>query len=310
MTAGQLLYKYLFKPTLPLRYNLTHFGLAGYLHMARGERAMKKAAARLRPITLTADVLLECSYLTGKKYWHQTIFCACSLARALQGRVKIKIYSDGTLTARHAAVLKTVLKNVILIYPEEVEQQLQQKLPQDHFPALHFLRNWHPFFKRIIDIHCTPGWSMHLDSDMLFLNYPGELVEAYQNKAAVYMKESMPESYYVDQESALQEKYGISCVNHLNGGIVAYDNDRVDYADLEQKAQLMIDRYLPQGPARVEQTLMSYMLYRQNATALAEALYTIYYDADIQTNAQQAVRHYIFKAKLPYLHTEWKALLP
>jgi hypothetical protein len=70
-----------------------------------------------------------------------------------------------------------------------------------------------------------------------------------------------------------------------------------------------MDHYKHMGPARFEQTLMSYLLYRQNAVALDDDLYKIYYGKQIDAEEAQIVRHYIFQAKLPYFTTEWKKLL-
>jgi hypothetical protein len=120
------------------------------------------------------------------------------------------------------------------------------------------------------------------------------------------MKERLEKSFFVDNENALRDKYRIFCKESVNGGIVAYDNDKVDYTDLEEKAKLLLSYYPNAGPARVEQTLMSYLLYQQDASALNEDVYTIFYDDKPNLKRSEIVTHYIFKAKLPYLKSEWK----
>jgi hypothetical protein len=274
--------------------------------MQRGEQQMKKAALKLSPLNLSADKVLGVSFLTGANYWHQTIFCAYTLAGHLDGRVGIKLYSDGTLTDEHIGFINKVLPGVEAISEKQVLKHLDTVLPQHKFPTLRHLRNWHPFFRRLIDIHTAPSWVIHLDSDMIFFDKPGQILEAYQNKTAVYMKEQLASSYFVDNEDVLRDKYGINCIKSVNGGIIAYDNDKIDYTDLEEKAKLLLQHYPQAGPAQVEQTLMSYVLFHQNATALDEKAYTIFYDDKPDLNSPQIVRHYIFKAKLPYFTTEWK----
>jgi len=74
MTLGSIVYKLFFKPTLKIRYNLSHFGLIGWYRLHSGEKQMKKSAASLPPITLIDNHLLEVSYLTGANYWHQTVY--------------------------------------------------------------------------------------------------------------------------------------------------------------------------------------------------------------------------------------------
>jgi hypothetical protein len=148
-----------------------------------------------------------------------------------------------------------------------------------------------------------------MDSDMIFFDKPDQILETYQRKTAAYMKEQLASSYFVDSEDTLRDKYGINCIKSVNGGIIAYDNDKVNYADLEEKAKLLLLHYPQAGPAQVEQTLMSYVLYHQNAAALDEKLYSIFYDDKPDFSGPDIVRHYIFKAKLPYFTTEWKKVI-
>lgn len=309
MKAGRLLYKYFFKPTLPLRYNLGHFGIRGTISILAGEAAMKKAAKKEPPILLSSDEDAPAfCFLTGQKYWYQTVYCIKSLHGQLPGQFRVKLYSDGSLTAGQVTILKGFAKGLIYVGPDTVGHHLDKVLPRGQFPALRYLRDWHPFFMRMIDIHCSPGWSIHLDSDMLFFNVPEALRQAHQNKGAIYMKDLLTDSYYADKEQVLNDKFGINCLDHVNGGIVAYNSDAVDYADLEQKAGVLIEQYPAAGPARIEQTLMSYLLYKQNAVALNEGQYRIFYDENFDTPATEVVRHYIFKAKRPYLASEWKKI--
>ncbi|MGN8071258.1 hypothetical protein [Mucilaginibacter sp. SG564] len=308
MGIGRLIYKIFFKPTLQIRYHIHHFGLSGWYKLYKGEQQMKKAAMNITPISLAKDHLLEVNYLTGANYWHQTIFCAQSLARVLQGRLRINIYSDGTLDQTHEALMARAIPGVTFISAKSVDAHLDQFLPPAQFPTLHYLRTWHPFFRRLIDIHCIKSWAIHLDSDMLFFDRPQQIIDAYQNKTAIYMEEHLHNSYFVDDERILKDKYNISCISNVNGGIIAYNGD-VDYTDLEQKAKTLLDHYPHAGAAQVEQTLMSYLLFKQDAKPLNKYQYPIFYDSKIEVDNSPIVRHYIFKAKLPYFTSEWKRIL-
>lgn len=309
MGIGQLIYKIFFKPTLQIRYHIHHFGLTGWYKLQRGEQQMKKVATSISPIPLTKDHLIEVNYLTGAKYWHQTIFCAHSLARVLQGRVKINIYSDGTLHHSHEVIMVRAFPGIAFISEKSVDEHLERFLPIAQFPTLNYLRKWHPFFRRLIDIHATTSWAIHLDSDMLFFNHPQQIIDAYQRKTAIYMQEHLDSSYFVDDEKTLKNKHDINCLGSVNGGIIAYNGD-IDYTDLEEKAKILLSHYPDAGPAQVEQTLMSYLLFKQSASPLDKHLHPIFYDSKIDVDDLQIVRHYIFKAKLPYLTAEWKKVLP
>jgi hypothetical protein len=310
MRPGQLIYKFIFKPTSSLRYYLGHFGIIGWWKMRRGERQMKKIAVQLQVAQLSADPVMEVNYLTGKNYWHQTIICAYSLIKVTEGQVKIKIFSDGTLTGFHYRQFKKLSPQIQFVKLPEVENYLARTLPADQYPVLHQLRNWHPFFQRLIDIHAMPGFSIHLDSDMLFLKRPGQLITAFRNKSAVYMHDQLDKSYFAADEQTLREKLNINCLSKVNGGIVGYDSALVDFNELEQKAKLLLSNFPGAGAAQIEQTLMSHLLFQQNAIALEQKQYAIFYNDDIDTDDDQVVRHYIFKAKLPYFTTEWKQIVP
>jgi hypothetical protein len=277
--------------------------------MRTGENQMKKAVRQLPPIEFSKDKVLEVCYLTGEKYWHQTIFCAYTLARSLNGRVGIKLYSDGTLTDDHIRMIRKVLPGVESIPEMQVISYLDAILPEKKYPTLRYLRNWHPFFRRLTDIHTSPSWTMHLDSDMIFFDKPGQVLAAYEKKSSIYMKERLANSYFVDTVDHLRDKHHINCIRNVNGGMIAYDNDKIDYIDLEEKANYLLLKYPGAGPAQIEQTLMSYVLYTQTAVPLDEHKYAVFYDKLPALNDLQIVRHYIFKAKFPYLTNEWKKVI-
>jgi len=309
MTIGKIIYKIIYKPTLSFRYNLKHFGIIGWITYKIGESQMKKSAQLLKPITLSENFLLEVSYLTGSKYWHQTIFCAYSLSRVMDNRIKIKIYSDGTLEEKHCILIKNIFTNCEFILEEDVISLLDKYLPKNTYPTLRKLREWHPFFKRLIDIHATSNWALHLDSDMIFFSRPTEILEAYHKKSAIYMQERLHHSFYVTDEKELKKRFNISCSPKVNGGIVGYNNNLINYVDLEEKAKLILESYSSAGPAQVEQTLMSYILFSQQANSLNPDDYKIFYDQILKTNNSPILIHYIYKAKLPYFKDEWKKIL-
>ncbi|RZL69651.1 MAG: hypothetical protein EOO93_00955 [Pedobacter sp.] len=278
MTIGKLIYNTIFKPTSSFRYNINHFGLFGYIRILMGETKMKKAALSLPSIELRDDFDLEVNFLTGSKYWHQTIFCGYTLATTLQNKVKINFYSDGTLSLKHIGRIQSILKKSNFISEAKVVENLLETLPQANFPVLHSLRKWHPFFRRLIDIHINQEWALHLDSDMLFFSKPYELIHAFKNKNALYMKELMDNSYYADSEKNLEEKYDIICSKNVNGGIVAYNGTEINYQDLELKAKILLQNYPNAGAAQIEQTLMGYILNEQNAVPLDDNFYQIIYE--------------------------------
>ncbi|TZF86205.1 hypothetical protein FW774_03905 (plasmid) [Pedobacter sp. BS3] len=306
MSIGKIVYKYFFAPTLPIRYNLTHFGLNGWMNILRGELQMKQVATHIPPI-LTYPSKVQFNFLTGEKYWHQTIFCIQSFLNNSKNAITINIFSDGSLTEKTVDKLKRFCPSINIIADEDTNQYLNEKLPAHKFPSLNYLRHWHPFFKRMIDIHSRPGYHIHLDSDMLFFQTPHELIHNALNERPCYMIEQLSYSYFVDDKQTLKIKHGIDLLENVNGGIIGYKGDNVNYDKLEFYATLLLNNYADKGPARIEQTLMSIILAEQKAVGLDKNEYKIYYSSKLDNEAN-TLKHYIFKAKLPYFSSEWKKI--
>ncbi|OOQ58755.1 hypothetical protein [Mucilaginibacter pedocola] len=308
MRLGKLVYQLFFKPTANIRYNISHFGLKGYLKMQMGERAMKRHAATLTPITLTSDILLEVSYLTGEKYWHQTIFCAYSLAKQLHGRVAINVFSDGTLSQQHINLLKRALVNINIVSPEYIKQQLEELLPPSKFPALRALRDNNPMVRKLVDVRLNNRYLVQLDSDMLFFAPPKELVDSYNTKTYYYMQDTIP-SFYAMPGERIREGLGIALQEKINAGILAFNSAEIDWHFLERACQFLIDNTEAIHAPSFEQTLNAIIICQLNGQALNLNYRIFYANVDDYTIATDVVRHYIFKAKLEYLQWEWKKVL-
>src|SRR5262245_49140472 len=64
----------------------------------RGRREMEAAAKTLPALTATnTNSAPEIHFLSGRKFWYQTCFCAFSLLRNSPLQLRPVIYDDGTL---------------------------------------------------------------------------------------------------------------------------------------------------------------------------------------------------------------------
>jgi hypothetical protein len=307
---GKLIYKYFFAPTLPIRYYLTHFGVGGWLRLVNGERSMKIAAQKLKPIVLSDDYQLECNYLTGEKYWYQTIFCAYSLAKVMQGRVKINIYSDGTtMPPSVISLFNKVLKGIRVISPNDVENDFNLKLPADRYPSVRYLRGFHPMFRKLIDTRLNDRYIVQLDSDMLFFNFPVTLVEAYLTGDSYFMEDKADKSFYVVPEKQIEEQFGLTMKPNINAGILAFDSARIDWDFVECVCKYFLEN-LPviYGPL-LEQTINAIIVSRLDAKPLNQYYNILYDNKNNAVSADDVVRHYIFKAREFYQSSEWQKVL-
>lgn len=308
LSLGKWLYKYYFQPTLKYRYNITHFGLLGWFKMHRGEKAMKRAALKLNPITLLENPLLEVSYLTGKNYWHQTIFCAYSLAKALHGRVKINIYSDGSLSEQQNTAIRHVLANVCIIENKTIELQIEQILPKQKFPTLNYLRSENAFFRKLVDMRINDGYIIQLDSDMLFFSRPDMLVNAFKTELFFYMQDTIDSSFYVIPEEKISSQLGITVKPKINSGILAYNSSKIDWIFIEKTCEYLLANIRSIHPPMLEQTINAIIISMLKGNAL-DGSYKILYNSDCDNlEESDVVRHYIYKAKYRYLTQEWKKI--
>lgn len=306
---GKLVYKYFFAPTLPIRYHLKHFGLPGWLRLANGEKEMKSAAQKLPPITLSEDFQLECSYLTGEKYWHQTIFCAYSLAKVMQGRVRINIYSDGTLSSERINLFKKVLKGVCIVSPNDMQNLIDTTLPIAQYPSLRHLREVSPFFRKLIDMRLNNRYVVQLDSDMLFFNFPATLVEGFKTGASYFMEDKMEASYYVLPEEQIASQFGLEMKQKINSGILAYNSACIHWDFVEMVCTYFLENVPVIHPPLLEQTINAIIVSQLGAQPLNPQYNILYNNKNNPTSADDVVRHYIFKAREFYQHTEWKKVI-
>src|SRR5262249_1452024 len=82
----------------------------------RGRRLMEKAAYRLSDLGQPAggDVP-EIHFLTGRKYWYQTCFCAYSMMRYAGSPLRLVVYDDGSLGAKHRREMARIFPGLRLI---------------------------------------------------------------------------------------------------------------------------------------------------------------------------------------------------
>jgi hypothetical protein len=277
--------------------------------MATGEAAMKRHASKLKSISLSGPPLLEVSYLTGERYWHQTIFCAYSLAQQLGGKVVINIYSDGTFNSSHSALYHKILPGINIIDSATMGGQIEQLLPERDFPTLRQLREQYPFFRKLVDMRLNNRYVVQLDSDMLFFAYPQELVNAYNTGNYYFMQDTIPASYYVLPENEMNEELNLSIKEKINSGILAYNSADINWNFVEETTKHLLERVPTVHPPRFEQTINAIIISKLNGQPLPPH-YRIFYDSKGNySDNNDVVRHYIFRSKLKYFGLEWRKIL-
>lgn len=300
MTAGRLLYLAYHQPR-----ERAESALDAFLLRSR-DRAMRVAAARLKPIALAlARDLPPVRFLTGERFAHQTAFCAYSFCLAAGFTPRFEFFDDGSLPPNAADQLRRLFPEATVVTAKESLGAVERFLPAGEFPALHHARTCSPLMRKLLDLRVgRRGPALYLDSDMLFFSRPVALTDWLQCAAgALHMTEARAGAY-VDTTKALAHDLGTPLPDGVNTGIVALDDARIDWTALERAANAL-------GPARrahkwAEQTLTAWLLAQLHAQPLDRPLYRVCSSRADLGGAAPVVRHYVHKAKMPYLAGEWR----
>jgi hypothetical protein len=268
---------------------------------------MMRAAKQLLPISpRPGQNCFEASFMTGRRFWHQTAFCAHSLAGQLGGGAKFAFYDDGSLSAEHVETLRRLFPNAVVHGAGETYAQLEQHLPVSKFPLLHEVRDHSVMFRKLFDLRGgNRGWQLYLDSDMLFFARPVFLEECARRRRACYMKDAV--FGYCMDSGEMTRLAGLPIPRNVNAGIVGLDNDLIDWERVEN--------WLGQIPRAIrmnrlfEQTLTAMILSRFAPVPAPEEDYVIVCDPASAPPEKATLLHYIQHSKWLYLSREWRRYL-
>ncbi len=302
---GRLYYRVAHGSFPHLRWRL-RFGPFGFWRYTLGEAAMIRAVSRLAPVDGGAAEGLACSFLTGKRYWHQTAFCAHSLARVVPAGIRATIYDDGTLTRSQGAALRRVLRGATIVSSAESVALLDARLPRARFPLLRAARDAMPMMRKLVDVRAgSTGWQLLLDSDMIFHSRPDFLLERFQNRGACHMIDHV--HGYIEPEDSLAAIWGFRVPPRVNAGIVALDDARIDWPQVEHWLGKLPGEL--RGRQMLEQTLTAVLLGLQHSIPAPAEEYHILYDSESPEPPETILLHFIYHAKLRYFTRDWRRYL-
>jgi hypothetical protein len=121
---------------------LRRWGPRAYFRCDAWAREMEAAAWQLpilAPTVSSPSALgrpLSIWFLTGRRFWYQTAFCAWSLAKHSDRELSLNLVDDGTLEASHVEGLRRLFPAGVTLRKEDVRDQLEEFLPLDRFPVL------------------------------------------------------------------------------------------------------------------------------------------------------------------------------
>lgn len=270
-----------------------------------GRIQMEKAAWSLKSVEpQDAGAPLTVHFLTGKKFWYQTVFCAYSLARQTGRDVRPVVFNDGSLAPHHIKGIKRVFPKAEIVSPAEVVARLDRRLPENRFPVLRGLRQNFTFMRKLTDVHAgSPGWKLYLDSDMLFFHRPTFLLEWLESPTkSCYLKDVRTAYSYDDKTLTSLTKTPM--LERVNAGITGLNSDLIDWDQLEFWCKSLVEKDGLQY--FLEQTLTAMYFSVYPSCAAPEEDYIVFPAREEVIEPRAVLHHYVAETKVWYFQFGWK----
>ncbi|MEA5452427.1 hypothetical protein VB780_27890 [Leptolyngbya sp. CCNP1308] len=282
-------------------------GLGTIADLATAQRQMESAAATLPPLPLRQGEPLEVYYLSGRKFWYQTVFCFYSLAQQSDLNLRLVVVDDGTLAPRYQALIRQVCPTVRFVLATEIETRLDVVLPRDRYPTLRSRREEYPNLRKLTDIHAgTTGWKLVLDSDMLFFHPPVALLD--------WLQDPQRPCHMVDVETAygysldlMQELTGVPIPERINVGITGLQSEALDWDELEHWCRTQIEQV--GSHYYQEQALIAMVMAQSDCCVMPAEDYVVMPTEPEMIAPQALLHHYVADSKFGYFRYGWQHIL-
>ncbi|MCS7063710.1 MAG: hypothetical protein NZM04_06670 [Methylacidiphilales bacterium] len=269
--------------------------------------ARKLLSALCNSQSKDARLCLPIHFLTGKKYWYQTLFCIFSLQNHITRPIKPIIYDDGTFDHNLLQLFNDVLPLVVFKAYSELFSDFESNLPPNRYPTLHLCWHHYPHIRKLICPHLgSQGWKLMIDSDILFYRKPSLLIEQIDNpKVCLFGMDSS--NYYGYPISTLEKIAQNSIPNQINVGICGINSSDLDWDFIEYAIKQLYathghSYYLEQALIAIHAARYPYRLAPANEyvtnPSLPEAI-----------NCTAICHHYTSESKIYYFKYNWKKVL-
>ena len=306
MSLGRLAYKLYHEPIGRIRTSLREGGPIEQRRTSAGHKAMRAAAAMLPemrepPAGPRADI----AFLSGARFWDQTLFCIVSLQLVCPFRIDPVVYDDGTLDASVQAAMRRVVPWIRFVTSSEIQHRLEARLPVRDFPALRARRLVYPHLRKLTDIHiAADSFTLVADSDMLFFHDPAELIAWFGQPQPLYMQDV--ETAYGYPQDYLDTLAGGKVPQPVNVGLYALDSSTIDWSQVEHWCESQLREH---GPHYLQEQALTAMLFAGlDAQALPRERYIVMPDDAEGQNPTAALHHYVALSKKSYFRHGWRRI--
>ncbi|MFB9844071.1 glycosyl transferase [Mucilaginibacter ginsenosidivorans] len=301
--TGKLAYHLFYKPRSWTREVRKFGGVFNVLRIKRGRAAMKKAAAQIKRSPVPAEAF-GVYFLTGKKFWPLTAFCAGSLLRHAGSGIRPVFVDDGTLDERLMTRIYLQFPGCLVKKASDIEPEMARALPPSQFPLIHEKRKTYPHIRKLTDIHAgSSGWKLVLDSDMLFFKKPAEILHWIGDpQHPLFLRD--PENSYHYSAGLMEALAGHPVPTHLNVGMVGLKSDAIDWIKVERWIGALEHA---EGKSYLLEQAMSAMLAAGETVTVADSSeYVVMPGKEEAERPTATLHHYVAGSKEWYYKTSWK----
>lgn len=273
----------------------------------RERRAMERASEHLFVPYEEAGAPLEVHFLTGQRYWYQTVFCMYSLQKAAGRAFRWHLYDDGTFDEALIARMQAQAPGTVVHTRQEIEARLRVCLPEQDYPFLWRKRRVYPHIKKLTDIHVgSQGWKLVLDSDMLFYKNPEWLIRWLEAPGPV-LHITEGRSSYGYTPGLMKELCGREITPCVNVGVIGLKSEEIDWKTLDTWGETLESR---EGTSYFLEQALTAMLVEGKPGVHADCNDFVVNPTQAQAEGKQGVmQHYVGYSKQWYYKIAWKALV-
>lgn len=306
MSPGRLVYFIVHRPREWVDRSLQFRGPINQFRNYRGRKSMERAARELRPRQYGGKPLKP-YFLTGHRFWYQTVWCAYSLAESSRLDVHPVVFDDGTLSPAQCAAINEVFPGAEVHSFGEARERLLSNFSTDTFPNL--IDRWHhyPNIRKLIDPHLLDDhhdYKMVLDSDMLFFSRPAALLEAWNTGLRVAATDVM-ESYGY-QRLFMESLTGQALPKKVNVGIAGMYSSDLNWREIEEWIERL---HNAEGTSYfLEQALIAMLFSRRDSLLLDGIDYRVMPPRSDWETPSAVMHHYVAESKEGYFRHTWRYL--
>ena len=173
--------------------------------------------------------------LTSRKDWQACLWALVSFYELSGLRLPLLIYSDGTLAARHIQHLARVFPEARIVTLAAAEAAVSNAL--SGYPNCMSFRTAQIYARKIIDlpILCGSPFMLMLDSDVLFLKRPEQLIRHLEAKRPghfVFLRD-VQDAYFTSRLD-IKRTFDVDIAPRVNCGMMFADVSSFEYSKLER----------------------------------------------------------------------------